>query len=546
MTVEGMVLTDRSAPPTRTMVLWVPDWPVVAAVEAGLAEVHQPVAVHDGRVLTVVSAMARARGVRRGMRRRHAQQVCPELVLVPAEEGRDVRAFEAVAAAVETVVVGVEVARAGLLLLPAQGATRYHGSEHVLAERLVSRLVEVGHECQVGVADGLLGAVLAARDGVSVPAGESAQFLAPRPVDELVHVAMSARAVQRVTALVDLLHRLGVHTLGELVALPTADVLARFGALGAWAQRLAGGGDVRGTAVRRSAPDLEVECDLDPPADRVDVAAFAARRLAEQLHALLMERGMSCGRLRIMARTEAGDELVRSWRTVAGAWGGVSAARITERVRWQLEGWLSGVGRDGTPEPAPLVRLGLRAEEVGPVGAEQDLLWGGASGADSRARRALHRVQGLLGADGVLTAMLQGGRDARDQVHLVPWGEDDPPPRPADQPWPGALPPPAPAVVLGEPAPVELVDAAGRVVQVSVRLTLSAPPAALRTAPSRAEPDIGGTQPVRSWAGPWPMVERWWAPDGRRRVHLQVVLGDGRAVLLAFAQGRWTLEARYD
>ena len=41
---------------------------------------------------------------------------------------------------------------------------------------------------------------------------------------------------------------------------------------------------------------------------------------------------------------------------------------MTDRVRWQLEGWLTGHAvrsagpGGGDPEPAPLVRLGLRAE----------------------------------------------------------------------------------------------------------------------------------------------------------------------------------------
>ena len=122
--------------------------------------------MHDGRRLTAVSALARAEGVRRGMRRRQAQGVCPELVLLPADDARDVRLFEPVAAAAETVVAGIEVVRAGMLLLPAGGASRYHGSEDALAEQLVDAVAAgSGHECAVGTADGLLAAVLATRTG---------------------------------------------------------------------------------------------------------------------------------------------------------------------------------------------------------------------------------------------------------------------------------------------------------------------------------------------------------------------------------------------
>ncbi|MGV8964871.1 MAG: DNA polymerase Y family protein [Cellulomonas sp.] len=551
----------RSTVPTsvsravRTAVLWVPDWPVVAAMAAGQADVHQCVAVHDGRRITAVSALARTQGVRRGMRRRQAQECCPELVLLTVDEGRDARTFEQVAAAVESVVAGLEVARPGLLLLPADGASRFHGSEQALAEALVERVVEhTGHECQVGVADGGFSAILAARASGIVPPGGARQFLAPLALDQLVHAAMGDRAVAEISGLVDLLHRLGLSTLGDLAALPAADVEARFGRLGGWAHRLARGEDVRPPVRRRLEPDIEVACELDPPAERIDAAAFAARRLAEQLQAMLLERSVSCGRLRITAWTESGDELVRTWRTDAGGLGGLSPARITDRVRWQLEGWLSGNALRGpgeagrgrsadsglsTPAPAALARLGIAAEEISPAGAEQGWLWGGASGGDLRAHRALLRVQGLLGGDGVLVATLQGGRDVRDQIHLSAWGDVQTPARAADRPWPGRLPEPAPATVLAEPVPVEVLDAAGALVRVDGRLTMSAPPAAVRWT---------GDAPfeIVAWAGPWPLVERWWSEAPQRRVHLQVALADGRAFLLACTGGDWTCEAIYD
>jgi len=49
-----------------------------------------------------------------------------------------------------------------------------------------------------------------------------------------------------------------------------------------------------------------------------------------------------------------------------------------------------------------------------------------------------------------------------------------------------------------------------------------------------------------AWAGPWPMVERWWTATPRRRVHLQVALEGGRALLLSCAQAQWACEALYD
>ena len=61
----------------RTMVLWAPDWPIVAM--GGAASV--PAVVLDKGAVLACSQAARAEGVRRGMRRRDAQSRCPELVL---------------------------------------------------------------------------------------------------------------------------------------------------------------------------------------------------------------------------------------------------------------------------------------------------------------------------------------------------------------------------------------------------------------------------------------------------------------------------------
>jgi protein ImuB len=54
---------------------------------------------------------------------------------------------------------------------------------------------------------------------------------------------------------------------------------------------------------------------------------------------------------------------------------------------------------------------------------------------------------------------------------------------------------------------------------------------------------------VASWAGPWPVDERWWNPEAARHVvRCQVVDVRGRAYLVSgtMPAGTWQVEAIYD
>jgi protein ImuB len=527
----------------RTVVVRCPDWPVASAMAAaGVAAAEGgtdiPAAVvHANRVVSCTPA-ARAEGVRLGLRRREAQAHCPQLVVLPPDPARDARAFEPVVAAVEELAPGVEVIRPGVCAVAARGPARYFGGDRAVVARLARHIAErTRARNSVGVADGRFAAALAARQGEVVPRGGSRAYLAPYPVETLDTPDLS-----------DLLRRLGLRTLGAFAALPARDVLARFGPDGARCHRLARGLDGVPLAARPPVPELAVQAELDPPAERVETAAFAARALAEQLHDRLGRRGLACTRVAIEAQTEHGEQFTRLWRHE----GVLTPAAVADRIRWQLDGWLTGTARvlpraGGGPTgerverpTAGIVLLRLVPDEVIPYGGMQLGLWGGMGDADERAGRVLARVQGMLGPDRVLTAVLGGGRGPGDRVRLVPWGDERTADRPADPPWPGRLPAPSPATVLPGPLPAEVLDAEGEPVGVTGRFTVTAAPAVL-TVPGRAPAE------VVSWTGPWPADERWWdAATASRRARFQLVAADGSAWLVTLDGGRWWLEAAYD
>ncbi|ATY17206.1 hypothetical protein CU254_41220 (plasmid) [Amycolatopsis sp. AA4] len=526
------------------LALWCPDWPVVAAVAAAGLPVTAAAAVFHGSRVVACSARARADGVSRGMRRREAQSRCPTLAVFGHDPDRDARHFEAVASAVETVAAGLEIVRPGLIALPVAGPARYAGSETALAEQLVDQVAALaGVESQVGIADGLFAATIAARLGRVVEPGGTRAFLEPLPLTEL-----SQPGTDR-TGLVSLLHRLGLWTLGDFAALAERDVAGRFPRDAILAHRLARGLSQRPPTRRTPPPELTVRRTFqDDPLDRIDAIAFAARAAGSELHVRLADRSLACTQLAIHATTETGEEHSRTWRASEP----LTASGITDRVRWQCEGWLRR--REDDRPSSGIVGLVLEPAETVSGGALQLSLpaAGVVPDADDRAARAIGRVQGLLGPDAVFTAVLGGGRGPAEQVRLVPWGDlpdDDGDP---DAPWPGRLPAPSPATVPPEPWPAQVLGPSGAAVGWTARARLTELPDAVVVG-------AGPPRRVLNWAGPWPAVVTRIGPRGSRRVvRIQVALAPRRrdeaddALLLTGEIGRdgesvsWTVEGIYD
>lgn len=517
----------------RMLVVWCPDWPVVAWG----VPLDEPAAVFVANRVVACSRAARADGVAVGQRRREAQSRCPDLGVLERDIDREVRLFEPVAAVLEAITPSVEVTGPGLVSFPTRGPARFFGGEEALCDRVIEvvrPVLDRRGDARIGVADGMFAARLAARhtdarDGaVIVPSGASALFLADLPITTLDTPALS-----------DVLHRLGLDTLGSFAALAVPDVIGRFGRQGAQAHRLARGADEHPPDLHRRAPDLAVTWQFEPVADRIDTCAFAAKALADELHAQLCAEGLACLRIAIEAETEAGEVHLRLWRHQ----GALSAAALADRARWQLDGWLHLT--KGAPSSG-VVRLTLIPDQVVPATGRQLGFWGGRAERADDVVRVVARLQSIMGVDAVSVPEWRGGRGPEQQIILVPaaavdLGEH----RPAtdrswvSEPWPGRLPAPNPARVHVDPPSIRVLDDAGQAVVVSGRGEASGSPAMV---------DLQGRlHRVVAWAGPWPAEDRWWDPiHQRRRARLQVVFDDGTAHLLVIEHRTWWLEATYD
>jgi protein ImuB len=479
----------------------------------------------------------------------------------PGQAEPAARAFEQVIGVVQEFCPRIEVLRPGLCAFGVRGPARYFGGEAELGRKVAGAVAALGYQCGVGIADSMFAALLSSRDSariaepVVVPPGGTAAFLAPRAVTVLGEPGLA-----------DLLVRLGIRTLGEFAAVPAAEAGNRFGVAGLAAHRIARGLDPRPLAARPPAADLSVQAEFDPPAAESERVVFAAKALAAAMHARLAAAGLACVRVQVHVASDNGEELSRLWRHD----GLLSEFAVAERVRWQLDGWQAGTAASGAAASSG----GIGEEEVQAAGicllrlvpdqlvrdqGRQLGLWGDAVVSDRVARAAI-RVQAMLGHDAVRQPLLSGGRNPSDQAILIPFGDTRPyrksiaqataaapgagagvpPGRPLDRPWPGRIPPPAPATVYPVPRPARVTDGSGAAIEVGGR-------GEVRGDPARLSVGDGPAVAITAWTGPWPVTERWWDPEHAcRKARFQLVTADGNAWLAVVQDGRWLIEASYD
>ena len=216
----------------------------------------------------------------------------------------------------------------------------------------------MGEEASVGVADGLFAAVLAARSGLIVPPGGTADFLGPWSVATL------ARPDLAVT-----LQRLGVTTLGQFAALPAASVSDRFGADAAACHAVARGesGELAGLRDRAIERRLRVArgedpdrgADAPPPPSQPgffggasEADARAARSFVRVQERLGVE-AVLMGRLQ-GGRDPAGQSVLVPWGSPEAGDGAAGGAP------WP--------GRLPPPAPTDVLRVPRRAEVVDAAG----------------------------------------------------------------------------------------------------------------------------------------------------------------------------------
>jgi protein ImuB len=215
----------------------------------------------------------------------------------------------------------VEAVPPSAVLLDLRGLGRSWPDPHALAEALAAAARVRQAEVHVALAWTRTAALLLARgrSGLTVvAAGQEAAAVAPLPLDAL------ALAPERQ----DLFRRWGLHTLGDLAALPADGLAARLGTEGPRLLRLARGEDDVPLVATPTPESFTCTLELDWPVDGLEPLAFLLSRVLEPLCATLASRCRRAAALRLdlhlvdgrrhrrTLRPAAPSAEPRTWRTL--------------------------------------------------------------------------------------------------------------------------------------------------------------------------------------------------------------------------------------
>lgn len=375
----------------------------------------KPSAVSQGTGRSVVSSAsyeARRFGVRSAMPVGRAMQLCPQLILIPPRFEKYREASREVMEIFREFTPLVEPLSIDEAFLDVSGSIRLFGPPAEIASRLRQRVRErTGLPASVGLAGTKFVAKLASQrakpDGMlEIPPERTLDFLHPLPIEAIWGVGKTtARA----------LHGRAIHTVGELAREPIDSLRRIVG--NAAAQKLhdlSNGRDERSVVTNRAEKSIGHEETF--AVDQTDRAVLdrellrLATRTGERLRAL----GAEAGTIGIKVRYSDFETVSRS-RTLP------EATNATQRIYRTACELFDGLAREpGGPPPRPVRLIGVRTEQLIPVGGSLLGLW--SDDEEWRAvDRAVDEVRQRFGRDGLTSARLLAQRgDVVDPRSLEP------------------------------------------------------------------------------------------------------------------------------
>jgi protein ImuB len=190
-----------------------------------------------------------------------------------------------------------------LVSIDVSGLERLLGAPRVIGEELRREAAARGSRAQIAVARTRMAAMVVAlaRPGLTViPRGEEAAALASLPIALLEKIISSASSAASALSAVSAFRRWGVKTLGEVAALPAADLVARLGRGALEWQAIARGDDIRPLVPTLAEERFESAIDLEWPIEELEPLSFVLTRLLEPLSTRLERRDRGAAVLHVL------------------------------------------------------------------------------------------------------------------------------------------------------------------------------------------------------------------------------------------------------
>jgi protein ImuB len=188
-------------------------------------QTSQPCVVFGRRanldIVVAVDATAEQVGLKQGVALAQARAMHPHLIAAPEDQAADTLLLEALADWCQRYTPLVALDGCDGILLDISGCAHLFGSEHKLRHDLLARVRELGFSARAAIASTIGVAWAAARfDAIPIAlSGQERELLAPLPL----------AALRLPTDTVAELARLGLKRIGDLLDLPRAPLVARFG-----------------------------------------------------------------------------------------------------------------------------------------------------------------------------------------------------------------------------------------------------------------------------------------------------------------------------
>ena len=271
-----------------------------------------PVIVGGGTrgVVAACCYIARIRGVRSAMPMYQALKACPDAVVIHPSMEKYAKVGGQIREMMRSVTPLVEPLSIDEAFLDLSGTEKLHkGSPAQTLARLVRRIeTDVGVTASIGLSHNKYLAKVASdldkpRGFAVICKAETLDFLAPRPVGSIWGVGNAMRTR---------LEQDGIKTIGQLRAVPEAELMKRYGSIGRRLSRLAIGQDSRAVEPHGEAKTISAETTFER--DLRDMKELSARLwpLCEKVARRLRDKGLAAGTVTLKLKTSRFRILTRA------------------------------------------------------------------------------------------------------------------------------------------------------------------------------------------------------------------------------------------